>query len=244
VPVLTDFSRHNFIAGGPGVLPTSAGNQLIASKCQGINVFINIGIICRMSIIDSTTSTTILDSDTGPGTCLQNKFMHNLDKIEKFDRDGTFAAQGKVEGDCLNRLASSPWFLKNGPKQASFNQFDELLNDLALNELPLADRLATITALTARTAYDFYRQTSNQEKPPLSIYISGGGSNNLTLMEYLSTYFAPLPVLNIETLGIPHDMRIPLALALTVDTFIAGTTVNWETGNCPKIGPLGRWFIP
>jgi 1,6-anhydro-N-acetylmuramate kinase len=75
VPVLTDFVRHNILAGGAGTLPTNPGNQIIASRSSGIAVFLNIGAICRMTIIDVATSTVLVDSDCGPGSCLQNKFI-------------------------------------------------------------------------------------------------------------------------------------------------------------------------
>ncbi len=245
VPVLTDFVRHNILAGGNGTLPTNPGNQIIASRSTGISVFLNIGAICKMTIIDVTTSTVLVDSDCGPGSCLQNKFIkENLNTKDGFDRDGCFAAEGKVEGDCLNKLASTEWFLKPAPKNALLNQFDDLLLFPSLKSLPDADQVATITALSARSAYDFFRREYKLKIAPNSIYVSGGAVNNLTLMEYLKTYFSPIPVLSIEALGIPSDMRIPLALGITSDAYISGVSIPWESGNSPKIDPLARWVLP
>jgi len=245
VPVLTDFVRHNILAGGTGTLPTNPGNQIIASRSSGIAVFLNIGPICRMTIIDVATSTVLVDSDCGPGSCLQNKFIkENLNTKDGFDRDGCFAAEGKVEGDCLNKLASTEWFLKPAPKNALLNQFDDLLLYPSLKSLPAADQVATITALTARSAYDFFRREYKLKIAPNAIYVSGGAVNNLTLMEYLKTYFSPITVHSIETLGIPADMRIPLALGITSDAFISGVSIPWESGNTPRIDPLARWVLP
>lgn len=244
VPVITDFVRHNILAGGPGVLPSNPGNQIIASRCTGIVVFVNIGLTSRVTVIDTTNSSIFIDSDCGPGSCLLNRAVKELNTGESFDRDGSFAANGNVDGDCLSRLADEQWFLKPAPKQAFSDQFDHMLEDPCLKGMSSPDRIATVTALTARTIYDFFRREIQLPTAPTAVYVSGGGSNNLTLMEYLSTYFDPVPVKNIQELGCPSEGRIPLALGLTVDSFLSGTAVPWETGNSPRIEPLGRWVVP
>lgn len=245
VPVITDFIRHNTIAGGNGILPTDPGDKIIASRCQGITVFINVGEICQMTVTDSVTSSILTDSDCGPGSCTINKLIKELtNNKDSFDRDGSFAAKGKVDGDCLNKLATSDWFKKASPKYALKNDFDYLLHDPALKSLSPEDQAATITALTARAAYDFYRVEYKQKITPQAVFISGGAVNNLTLMDYLKTYFQPIPVHSIEELGIPSDMKISLALGITADAQISGSSIPWECGNNPKINPMGRWVLP
>jgi anhydro-N-acetylmuramic acid kinase len=244
VPVITDLVRHNIIAGGPGVLPNNPGNQIITSRCNGIVILINIGLTSRITVIDTESSSVLVDSDCGPGSCLLNKVIKEFNTGESFDRDGSFSARGNVDGDCLNRLAQSQWLLKPAPKQAYSDQFDQLLDDPALREMSPSDRASTVTALTAKAIYDFFRREIRSSVAPSAVYISGGGTNNLTLMEYLSTYFDSVPVKSIQELGIPPEMRIPVALGLTVDAFLSGTAVPWETGNNPRIEPLGRWVIP
>jgi anhydro-N-acetylmuramic acid kinase len=244
IPVFSDFVRNNILAGGLGNLPVSLGNLAIASKCQGLVALVNIGIVSHMTIIDTSTSMHIIDSNTGPGTYLIDKITKEISANDNFDRDGSFASQGKVDGECLNTLVSSPWFLKNAPKYANPDQFDELLEDATLKMLQPYDRLATITALTARSLYNFFRAEYKGLIIPEKIYLSGGGTNNLTLVEFLSAYFQPIIIKNIEELGIPADMRVPLALGLTVNSCLAGTSVPWETGSNPKITEIGRWIFP
>lgn len=244
IPVLTDFTRHNIIAGGIGNLPLNPGNLRISSRCSGIVVFINIGLVSRMSIIDTTNSTLVADSDFGPGTCLLNKLLKNCGNGIDFDRDGSMASKGKINGNCLNSLAEFEWFNEAAPKTANHNQFDSLLDNQELCQLDIEDKIATITSLTARSAYDFFKREYKLKTPPDTIYISGGGANNLTLMDYFQTHFDPLPVKSIEEIGIPTDMRIPLALGLTADSYLSGNSIPWESGNSPKTEPLGRFVLP
>ncbi len=244
VPVFTDFIRNNLLAGGSGILPINTGNLSIASKQSGLAVLVNIGIVSQMTIIDTATSTLITDTITGPGTHLIDKIAKDISTNSNFDRDGSMASQGKVDGECLNTLVTSPWFLKAAPKYADPDQFDELLEYPTLKSLKPYDRLATITALTARSLYNLFRSEYKGIIKPDKIYISGGGANNLTLMEYISAYFQPITIKSIEELGVPVDMRIPLALGLTVDSYIEGTSILWETGTNPKITEIGRWIEP
>jgi len=243
IPVITDFQRRHIFSGGAGMLPAFPGNFSIAGHWTRIVVFINIGIISRLTIIDKMTSSVLVDSDTCPGTSLINKCARASSCPGDIDRDGSFAAQGKVNSECLDKLATSEWFRKDGPRQASPSAFDNLLNEACCIELSPVDRVATVTALTARTIYEFYRREYAGEEPEV-ILISGGGAKNQTLMEFLKTYFDTLPVKNIEEYGIPAGMRIPLAVGLTLDSYLSGEHVPWETGNNPKIGPLGNWVLP
>jgi anhydro-N-acetylmuramic acid kinase len=242
IPVFSDFSRLNLIAGGDGAVPVNPGNFEILSKAPGRTVLINIGLLSHITILDTVGSKVILDSDIGPGTCLIDKIVRELSDNDNFDRDGVMASKGSVDGECLNTLVSSEWFLQNGQKTATSDQFDHLLEIESLKTLSSYDRLATVTALTARTIYNYYRSEYKESIVPERIFISGGGAFNLTLKEYLSAYFQAIPIKSIDELGIPVDMRIPLALGLTVNSFIDGANIPVDSGAAPKITSIGKWF--
>lgn len=244
LPVLTDFIRHNILSGGPGILPTFPGSLAIAGGTTGIGVFANIGLVSRITIIDKSASALLLESDSGPGTVLIDKCAKTADSPDGFDRDGKLSSQGNVSAECVEELAQDPWLLKPAPKQASPEIFTPILQHPCLSGLSLLDRVATITALTAKSIYDFYRREYTSNLAPEALWVSGGGSNNLSLMEFLSAYFDPVPVRSVEELNVPPDMRIPLALGLTVNSFLSGHTVPWETGNHPHMEPLARWVLP
>lgn len=247
IPVISDLVRQNMVAGGPGALPVQTGNHLITASCNGMVILLNIGQLTRMTVIDTSRRETLIDSDTGPGMCCINSVIKDLKTGtigEEFDRDGSLAAEGTVDGNCLKELSGHDWFEKPAPKQAVPHLFNDLPLAASFTRLKDVDRLATITALTARTIYDFYRREYREKTAPTRVLFSGGGSNNRTLVHYLRTYFDTIPVESIETLGIPVDMRIPLAMGLTVNAHVEGATVPWESGSNPKTPPLGRWVWP
>jgi anhydro-N-acetylmuramic acid kinase len=245
VPVLSDLSRYSLLAGGTGSVPTWAGNFIISRRFSGNVVFLNIGLVARMTIIDRTLGRCILDSDTGPGMCLINRCAREIGCADGFDRDGSEAARGNVDGACLDQLATTPWFLQNAPKESAADLFDPLLQKPCLMALAPSDKLSTVTALTARTIYDFFRKEYREPEPPEAVILSGGGANNLSLGKFLSTYFGHCQLLSSESLGIPGEMRIPLAIGLSVDAFLTGNAVLWEGGKVPDKGAkIGRLTLP
>jgi anhydro-N-acetylmuramic acid kinase len=244
VPVLTEFVRHNILAGGPGVLPTFPGSLAVARGTTGVGLFTNIGLVSRMTVIDRENQALLIESDTGPGTVLIDKCAQGTGCPEGFDRDGKLTSHGSPDACCLDILAADPWLTKAAPKQASPEIFMHLLDHPCLKPLNPVDRLATVTALTARSMYDFYRREYRESKLPEALWVSGGGSNNLALLEYLKASFDPVPVRSVAELNIPADMKVPLTLGLTIDAFVCGKTVPWESGVCPRVEPLGRWALP
>jgi anhydro-N-acetylmuramic acid kinase len=244
VPVFSDFARNDLLAGGTGAIPVNPGNRIILSKCPGITMLLNVGIFSQLTIIDTSRSAVLADSITGPGTCLIDIVAKSIREVESFDRDGNLASMGKVDGELLNKLVSAPWFTQSGTKTAVTGQFDYILDLPEISKLPPYDRIATLTALTARSIYNYYRTVYKESSVPERILISGGGANNLTIQEYLKTYFQSMPISSIETLSIPVDMRIPFALGLTVNASISGTAVPFPNGTIPKVTSIGRWYNP
>ena len=243
VPVISDLTRYHLFSTG-GVSPTFHGNLMIARKFSGVVVFLNIGLIAHLTIIDRPSGRCLLDSDTGPGMCLINRCAREADCRDGFDRDGSEAAKGTVDIACLDVLATAPWFLKAGPKEAASELFDPLLQKPPLMGLAPSDKLATLTALTARTAYDFFRANYTEPVVPEVAVLSGGGANNLSLVKFLSTYFGHLPLTTSEELGIPLEMRIPLAMGLSVDGYLRGTAEGETGGRAEAKGPIGRTTMP
>jgi len=234
VPVITEFLRHNILAGGSGVLPTFPGSLIVAKYTTGVGLFVNIGLVSRMTVIDSDAQALLFESDTGPGTVLIDKCAQEAECDGGFDRDGALTATGAPCSECLETLAADPWIAKAAPKQASPEIFSHLLDHPCLKRLSPVDKLATITALTARSVYDFYRREYREAAQPSALWLSGGGANNLTLVDFLKASFDPIPVRSVEDLNIPPDMKVPLTLGLTVDAFVCGKEYSVGVGEQPQ----------
>ncbi len=239
-PVITDFIRQSVVSGGQGQLPLFPGNVKIAKNNEVISAYLNVGLISRLTVLDNQAMHTIIDSDVGPGTCLINMAAGDAGCENGFDRDGSVAAQGKVDNSCVETLIALPWFSLPIPKQGSIREFSAMYRHPCVTALSKIDRITTFTALTARSAFDFFKQQYRHALAPEIIHICGGGANNLTLMEYLSTYFDPLPVKTVEESQIEATMFFPLSLGLTVNDYLIGKIAPAQNSD---LSSVGRWVF-
>jgi len=243
-PVISDFLFHDILGGGWGELPLFPGMCDILTDEEGIAAHLTIGMLSRFFIFDKTARHSIFDTDIGPGTILINAAAKNAQSAEGFDRDGSLSARGKVDGPCLELLASHPDFSAPAPRRFPHAQLYKLADTPCLERLSPLDRLATLTALTARTIFDFYKNEYKHVIAPQTLWVSGGGANNVTLFEFLKTYFAPLKLRRIDEIGIPGEMFVPLALGLSVDACIMGRSGPWKSGSASELPSIGTWFFP
>jgi anhydro-N-acetylmuramic acid kinase len=240
IPTITDFIRHDILLGKSGDLPLFPGISRIKADGEVVVAHCTVGMLARLFIFDTHAHHTILDTDVGPGTCLINKAAYEANCPDHFDRDGSASAQGQVNTECLERLASLEPFNLAPPRRVSISEIMKLCDHPCLRALTPTDKLATLTALTARTVFDVFKSNYRHVIKPETIWLSGGGANNLTLLDFLTTYFAPLPVRRIDDAGVPAELFIPLALGLSVDAFYVGG-FRPKAGSVPESGEMGTW---
>jgi len=243
-PVISDFVRHSQLAGSEGRLPLFPGTFRIAKRLEPVSLYVNIGLIAHVTAVDNQALSVILDSDVGPGTCLINKAAQEAGLASGFDRDGKGAAQGKVDNTCVEKLSVLPWFLKQSPKSAFVQDFENVYKSDCLKKLQPVDKMATLAALTARTAFDVYKREFRHAVEPETVWVSGGGAHNSTLVDFLSMYFNPLPVKTTEAIGVAPALFTPLALGLTVYDYLMGNAGTKKAGVSPEIYGIGRWCFP
>jgi anhydro-N-acetylmuramic acid kinase len=244
VPVISGFGRHGVLGGTTGGLPLFPGNAKIAKHTEPVSLYLNIGLITHLAVVDNQAMSSVIDSDIGPGTCLINLAARQAGCQDGFDRDGSSAAKGTVDSACIGTLLSQELFKRPAPKQAFPQDFTALYSHPQVAALAPLDKIATLTALTARAAFEFFKREYRHVLPAEVIWVSGGGANNLTLLDYLTTYFEPVKVKSVEESGIPAALRIPLALGLTVHEYLAGHPGPWKNGTNPEINGIGWWAFP
>lgn len=240
-PVLSDFMHNDLLAGGEGTLPLEAGDIRLARRAGEVAVFLNLGVTAHLTIIDTTRGRVLVSENVGPATSLINAAAQDAGCDEGFDRDGTSAAVGEVDDGCLEKLVGEDWL---GRMTEPGFVPQTLLEQPLLTKLRPADRLATVTALVARAVVGAYRRLYTLETRPESIWVSGGGANNLALLECLSAYLSNIAVRSVQELGVPIDCRFPVSLGLTVLEYLDGRLKATRTDKEGREIPLGRWVWP
>lgn len=165
------------------------------------------------------------------------------------DPGGRIASQGKASLALLSYLMQHEFIRRRPPKSTGRETFGTaFVNDLLAQARKLSlskeDVLATATAFTAHAIYDNYLRFLSQ-KPINELIVSGGGTKNRTLLNWLRVLFAPVPATTIDAYGIPSQAKEALVFAV-----LANESLSGNPSNLPQVtgarGPriLGKLVFP
>ncbi len=245
-PVVSDVRAADIAAGGHGapLVPVLDALLLAPLVADGRRVgALNLGGISNVTVCAPDAQPVAWD--IGPANALVDAAVTAAtDGARGYDADGALAAAGTVLPDLLEQLLAEPYYALPAPKSSGKELFHGGYVDTVLDRLgrrpDLADLVATLTELTARTVADAVAQAR------LDVLVaSGGGVRNTTLMRRLTQLVGAVEVLRSDDLGVPADEKEAVAFAL-----IGWATAHGLPGNVPSCtgaaGPrvLGRVTPP
>ena len=223
VPVVSDFRPADMAAGGKGApLVPFLDYALYRHRRYG-RIVQNLGGIANLTAIPPRAlPQDVVAFDTGPGNMVIDAITERLFE-RPFDRNGRIAARGEPIERVLRQLLRNPFFRQKPPKTAGREQFGrefvrELLRLCRRADEP--DIVATATVLTARSIGIAVRKfVLPLVEPPVrfrEFVVSGGGTNNLTLMRMIREELAPLKmrVRTSDDFGLPSQAKEAVAFAM------------------------------
>ena len=189
--VVTDFRSADVRAGGQGApLAPLLHRHLFHNKTEDRAV-LNIGGIANLTILPSGGGVT--GFDCGPGNCLMDGWTSR--HLQKgFDRNGSWAAKGRVDRNLLDRMLQDPYFDTAPPKSTGLEYFNSawLENVLQGSALDEVDVQTSLAELTVQSVVRSLQRTGL----PRRLLVCGGGAHNTFL---LSRMAAVLPDVVVET---------------------------------------------
>lgn len=235
-PVVADFRVRDMAAGGQGApLVPYVDNLLFAHPTTG-RVLTNIGGIANITILpagaDSSRSTAF---DTGPGNMVIDAIVQlGTDNRERYDKDGQYASQGKVDTAWLDELMADDYFAMKPPKSTGREKYTkqfaiELWEEGKRRGLSFYDITATVTEWTA---YSIAKSLHDFVLPNTAIaemIVSGGGSYNPVLMASLANRLPGVRVAPIDDYGMPSDAKEAIAFAILGNECVHGVCSNVPT---------------
>jgi len=242
-PVVADFRPSDVAAGGEGAPLVPFGDSIMFRPRGGPRVCLNIGGMANVTVLDRE-GRPVLAFDTGPGTALLDSAARRLSRGRVwFDRDGRWAARGRVEETLLRRLFRHPFFRRPPPKSTGRETFGERFLESVLSEsLSRDDLLATLLELTARSIAEAILALPLR---PADVVAAGGGARNLTLLRRLRELLSPIRVRTSEELGWPLGAREPAAFALLAAAFVWGIPASFPgTTGIRRPSVLGKLVLP
>ena len=238
VAVVSDFRPADMAAGGKGAPLVPFLDYLVYRDTQVGRIVQNIGGIANLTAIPAhASSEQVVAFDTGPGNMVIDALMSRF-YGKPYDRDGRVAAKGKPLDAVLKVILQQSFFRRQPPKTAGREEFGrEFVSDFArrCGRAKKEDIVATATALTARSIGEAIKKFllasgakalsqaslhGTAEAVPLHLYseyvISGGGGNNLALVDLLRAELVPLGLTlrHSDEFGVPSAAKEAVAFAL------------------------------
>ncbi len=182
ITTVADFRRRDMAAGGHGApLVPRFHAALFSSKVPDACV-INIGGISNVSLLGAQ----LRGFDTGPGNGLLDQWC-DKHLSEAYDKEGVWAAGGKVNEILLDILLADQFFSRPPPKSTGREYFnlawlEQCAEGKNLSLAAAQDIQATLSQLTATS---IARALQNWGGNLSALIICGGGRHNTDLMSRL-----------------------------------------------------------
>lgn len=230
-PVISDFRVRDMAAGGLGA-PLVPYAEYILYRSDEKNIALqNIGGIGNITYIPSNaTLEDIMAFDTGPGNMIMDALISiNTDQKQTFDENGAIASAGIINEDLLHWLLLDPYLFMAPPKTTGREYYgNEFVKKLMIKASTLnvsfPDLMATTTMFTAK-AIEINVKKHLPKLPDLLI-VGGGGSQNKTLMKYISNTLANCKVLTNEDIGFDSNAKEAIAFAILGNETLFGNPNN------------------
>ena len=236
VTTVADFRTSDIAAGGEGAPLVPYVDYILFGR-DGIGRAIqNIGGISNVTFLPADSDINkIIAFDNGPGNMIIDRFAEIITEGRlPYDKNGELASKGKLNQDLLERLCAHPYLSKPPPKSTGREDFgiqfsDDLYKELREDNIDVHDAIVTITAFTAKSIVDSYRKFILPCCKIDEVIISGGGTRNPALNQFLEDYLVDIKISKVDDFGIPSDAKEALAFAI-----LANETICGNPGNVPS----------
>lgn len=243
IDVICDFRSRDVAAGGQGAPLVPAFHKALFGGDGAERAILNIGGIANLTVLSASGG--VGGFDCGPGNVLMDLWC-NRHLGQPFDRDGSWAAQGKVIPRLLQIMLDDEFIRRLPPKSTGRDHFnapllDEFLrraHDAAQPDSP-QDVQATLAEFTARSAATALKAVSPNLK---ELLVCGGGALNGNLMKRLSL---ALPTCDVHSTEAAHID--PMHVEASAFAWLAYAFLARQPGNIPTVTgacgfrPLGVW---
>lgn len=223
--VVADFRSRDIAAGGQGAPLVPAFHQAVFGHPDTHRNIVNIGGISNMT--DLPPGGKITGFDCGPGNLLMDAWCQRHTN-QPYDKNGSWAAEGRLIEPLLKKCLDNPFFQQQPPKSTGRETFNLAWLDGLLNTTNSAqDVQYTLTELTARGIADAIRHYYPDTE---EIYLCGGGAHNQLLESRIQHHLPDIQLAKTDALGIPSDWVEAAAFA-----WLAKQTIEGKPGNVPAV---------
>jgi len=235
ITVVSDFRRRDTAAGGEGAPLVPIADWWLFRSEKESRVLLNLGGMANLTWLKRGGGLVdVLAFDTGPGNAVLDGLVQAGTRgLARHDEAGGLAASGRAHPALLEELLADPFFAMPPPRSTGRERFGagyaERLAEMGESMgLTLEDTLATAVELTAASVERAIREFVLPRGAVDTVYASGGGVRNVTLMTALRRRLEDISLSRLDELGVSPDTKEALAFA-----FLAHLTLCGAPGNVP-----------
>lgn len=225
ITVVADFRSRDIAAGGQGAPLVPAFHAAAFKHATHHRVIANIGGIANITSLDPAKP--VIGFDCGPGNLLMDAWcLRHTGK--PFDKDGQWAATGRVIAALLKDFLAEDFFIRQPPKSTGRDLFNThwLESKLRGTEAP-QDVQATLLQFTVTTI----AQAIMEHCPSADeVYLCGGGAHNQVLLNRLIDNLPGKIVALTDRLGVAADWVEAYAFA-----WLAQQTLERKMGSLAEV---------
>lgn len=227
IDVVADFRARDLAAGGQGAPLVPAFHHGVFGASGQTVAVLNIGGISNLSVLGANAQ--VRGWDCGPGNALMDHWCQQHTG-QPYDRDGAWAATGRVLEPLLERLLQEDYLQQLPPKSTGRDLFNPAWLHTRLQGILAAepaDIQATLTAFTARACV---QDLLGHAPDATRLIVCGGGALNQCLMQQLQQGLGNMPVVSSEAHGLP-----PLQVEAAAFAWLAFKCVRREPASLPSV---------
>jgi anhydro-N-acetylmuramic acid kinase len=234
-PVVSDFRQNDVAVGGCGAPLVPIVDRWLLARPNEAVLAVNIGGISNLTFVPPSQrdDLPVLGFDCGPGNMVLDELARRrTGGALACDRDGRFAAAGRVDPDLLARLLADPALAQAPPRSLGREQYGTAFVARLLADRPPRsarewdDLFATLAELTARAIADSYERWVMPRRQVAEVVVAGGGARNPDLLRRLGVAMAPVPVVTSDVRGLSADFKEAIAFALLASARMDGIPAN------------------
>ena len=165
IDTIADFRRADVAAGGQGAPLVPAFHATVLRPATGTCAVLNLGGIANVTRL--TAEGDVTGWDTGPANGLMDAWCLRH-KGEPFDRDGRFAAAGRIDAELLAELLDDAYFVLPPPKSTGREHFHLHWLDMHPRVAELCRRMSRRPCSRSVRCRSWMPSTATPATPPTS----------------------------------------------------------------------------
>lgn len=232
ITTIGDFRNADVAVDGDGAPLVPYLDYILFTDKIKSKILINIGGIANLTFLKKNCKIDdVVAFDTGPGNMLIDALSKEFFGIN-YDKDSKISLKGKVNKNLFRFICKEDKYFKSLPPKSTGREyygrtFLKKITSKSKN-LPKEDIIRTVTEYTAYSIYynitHFIKQTNISE-----ILVSGGGAENIVIMNSLKSYFKNSIVKKLEDKGINSSNKEAVLFAV-----LANETISQSFNNVPS----------